>query len=73
MEVNMDNGAYLKYRQENPVVNTFLSTYEEVAMLPEKLTNEELVVVVVLIFLALYSVIALFTKYRKNKNSHQKT
>ena len=40
----MDNGAYLKYRNENPVVNTFITTYEHVTMFPEQLTNEEIVV-----------------------------
>lgn len=29
----MDNGAYEKYRQENPVVNTPLSTYEDIQIL----------------------------------------
>ena len=40
----MDNGAYMKYRNENPVVNTFITTYEHVTMFPEQLTNEEIVV-----------------------------
>ena len=34
----MDNGAYEKYRLENPVVNTLLTTYEHLTMFPEKLT-----------------------------------
>lgn len=30
----MDNGAYIEYLTEHPVVNTSVSTYEYVAMLP---------------------------------------
>ena len=36
----MDGGAaYLKYREENPVINTFITTYEHVTMFPEQLTE----------------------------------
>jgi len=31
----MDNGAYEKYKQEHPVVNTLLSTYDHITMFPE--------------------------------------
>ena len=48
----MDNGAFLKYRYENPVVNTFIKTYEHVTMFPEQLTNEEIVVLGIFGFLA---------------------
>ena len=52
----MDNGAYEKYRQENPVVNTFITTYEHVTMFPEQLTNEEIVLLVTFPLIALYAV-----------------
>lgn len=63
----MDNGAYLKYRNENPVVNTFITTYEHVTMFPEQLTNEEIVVLGVFGFLAVYVLIKLFIKIFKHK------
>ena len=53
----MDNGAYMKYRYENPVVNTFITTYEHITMFPEQLTNEEIVVIATFIFLAVYALI----------------
>ena len=41
----MDNGAaYLKYRQENPEINTFITTYEHLTMFPEQLTETEMIV-----------------------------
>ena len=49
----MDNGRYMQYRYENPVVNTFITTYEHITMFPEQLTNEEIVVLATFIFLAL--------------------
>ena len=52
----MDNGAYEKYRQENPVVNTFITTYEHITMFPEQLTNEEIVLLVTFPLIALYAV-----------------
>lgn len=55
----MDNGAYEKYRQENPIVNTFLTTYEHITLYPEQLTNEEIVLLVTLPTLALYAVVKL--------------
>ena len=63
----MDNGAYLKYRNENPVVNTFITTYEHVTMFPEQLTNEEIVVLGVFGFLTVYVLIKLFKKFFKHK------
>jgi hypothetical protein len=51
----MDNGAYEKYRQEHPVVNTLLSTYDHITMFPEQLTNEEIVLIVVLPLIAVYA------------------
>ena len=52
----MDNGAYEKYRQEHPVVNTFLSTYDHFTMFPEHLTNTEIVLLVTLPLIGLYAV-----------------
>lgn len=40
----MDNGAYEKYLKESPDVNVFTSTDDHITMFPEKLTNEEIVV-----------------------------
>ena len=59
----MDNGAYEKYRQENPVVNTLLSTYDHITMFPEQLTNEEIVLLVTLPLIALYAVGKLIYNY----------
>lgn len=64
----MDNGAYIKYMTEHPVVNTFISSYEYVTMLPEKLSNAELVLVISLPLIALYAVVNLFYKYFVKKN-----
>jgi hypothetical protein len=51
----MDNGAYEKFRQEHPVVNTLLSTYDHITVFPEQLTNEEIVLIVVLPLIAVYA------------------
>jgi hypothetical protein len=65
----MDNGAYIKYVTEHPVVNTFISSYEYVAMLPEQLSNTELVLVISLPLIALYAVVNLiYTYFFKKKN-----
>ena len=65
----MDNGAYEKYRQENPVVNTFISTYEHVTMFPDQLTNEEIVLLVTLPSIAVYAVVKLIIQnFFKNKD-----
>ena len=56
----MDNGAaYLKYRQENPVVNTFITTYEHITMFPEQLTKEEIILLVIFSLITLYAVVIL--------------
>jgi hypothetical protein len=52
----MDNGEYIKYIRENPVVNTLLSTYDHITMFPEQLSNEEIVLIVVLPLIALFAV-----------------
>jgi len=66
-EAVMDNGRYMQYRYENPVVNTFITTYEHVTMFPEQLTNEEIVVLAVFGFLAVYVLVKLFIKIFKHK------
>ncbi len=63
----MDNGAYEKYRQENPVVNTFITTYEHITVFPEQLTNEEIVLLVTFPLLALYAVGKLIFNHFFNK------
>jgi hypothetical protein len=66
----MDNGAYMKYRNENPVVNTFITTYEHITMFPEQLTNEEIVVIATFIFLAVYAFIKLLIRvFRHGKRN----
>lgn len=65
----MDNGAYEKYKQDNPVVNTFITTYEHVTMFPDQLTNEEMVLLVTLPAIALYAVVRLIIQhFFKNKD-----
>jgi hypothetical protein len=63
----MDNGAYQKYKQENPDVNTPLSTYDYLDEFVHTLTNAELVVCVVAVVLALIAIYKIFVK-RKGKN-----
>ena len=64
----MDNGAYEKYRLENPVVQTLLSTYDHITIFPEQLTNEEIVLLVTLPLIAIYAVGKLiYTHFFKKK------
>ncbi len=63
----MDNGAYQKYKQENPDVYTPLSTYDYIDQFVHTLTNAELVVCVVAIVLAVF---ALFKIFAKSKDKH---
>lgn len=68
----MDNGAYEKYRQENPVINTPLSTYEDVQIFVDHLTPVEQVVCAVALVLAVYAVIKVIGKLRhKNKSQDE--
>ena len=69
----MDNGAYAKYRQENPVVNTLLSTYEHVTMFPEQLTNEEIVVLTTFGVLAIYAIGKVIHRYVFKKKTHHES
>ena len=64
----MDNGAYAKYKQENPDVYTPLSTYDYIDEFVHTLTNAELVVCVVAVVLAAFAVYKIFAK-RKDKHS----
>jgi hypothetical protein len=64
----MDNGAYEKYKQENPDVYTPLSTYDYVDKFVHQLTNAELVVCGVAIALAIIAIYKIFTK-RKDQHS----
>ncbi len=63
----MDNGAYEKYKQENPDVYTPLSTYDYVDQFVHKLTNAELVVCEVAVVLAVF---ALYKIFARSKNKH---
>ena len=64
----MDNGAYEKYRQEHPVVNTLLSTYDHITMFPEQWSNQEIVLLITLPLIAMYTVGKLiFTHFFKKK------
>jgi hypothetical protein len=68
----MDNGAYEKYKQENPDVYTPLSTYEYVDKFVHQLTNAELVVCGVAIALAIVALVKLFTNHKKKSSEdHQ--
>jgi hypothetical protein len=64
----MDNGAYQKYKQENPDVNTPLSTYDYLDEFVHTLTNAELVVCVVAIVLALIAIYKIFSKPKGDKH-----
>lgn len=67
----MDNGAYQKYKQENPDVYTPLSTYDYVNQYVHTLTNAELVVCVVAIVLALIAVYKIFAKRKAKEKNHE--
>jgi len=64
----MDNGAYEKYKQENPDVYTPLSTYDYVDQFVHKLTMAELVVCGIAVVLAVFALYKIFAK-RKDKHS----
>lgn len=67
----MDNGAYQKYKQENPDVYTPLSTYDYIDKFVHTLTNTELVVCVVAIVLALIAVYKIFAKRKAKEKNHE--
>jgi hypothetical protein len=63
----MDNGAYEKYKQENPDVYTPLSTYDYVDQFVHQLTLTETIICVVAVALAVFAIYKIFAK-RKDKN-----
>ena len=63
----MDNGAYEKYKQENPDVYTPLSTYDYMDQFVHQLTPVELGVCVVAVVLAVFALYKIFAK-RKDKH-----
>lgn len=64
----MDNGAYEKYKQENPDVYTPLSTYDYLDQFVHQLTVTEWVVCVVAGLLAVFALYKIFIQ-RKDKPS----
>ncbi|MFY8178120.1 MAG: hypothetical protein ACOVKR_01840 [Limnohabitans sp.] len=67
----MDNGAYQKYKQENPDVNTPLSTYDYMNKFVHELTNAELVICVVAVTLALLAVYKIFANRKSKGENHE--
>ena len=68
----MDNGAYQKYKQENPDVYTPLSTYDYLDQFVHTLTNAELVVCVVAAVLAVFALYKIIFKRKdKHPDDHQ--
>jgi hypothetical protein len=61
----MDNGAYEKYRAENPVVNTPLSTYDYVELFVHEMTYTELAICGVAVVLAVYAIYKLATRGKR--------
>ncbi len=68
----MDNGAYEKYKQENPDVYTPLSTYDYLDQFVHQLTLSELLVCVIAGLLAVFAIYKLFAK-RKDKHPEDHT
>ena len=58
----MDNGAYARYRAENPSTNIFITTYEKVAFFPEEVTAVELIILVIFISISLYALFVICKK-----------
>ena len=68
----MDNGAYQKYKQENPDVYTPLSTYDYIDDFVHTLTNAELVVCGVAIALAVIAIYKILTRHKdKHSDDHK--
>jgi hypothetical protein len=59
----MDNGEYLKYIREHPVVNTFITTYDHISMFPEQLTNVEIILLVTLPLIAIFTIVRLIYQH----------
>jgi hypothetical protein len=64
----MDNGAYEKYRAENPVVNTPLSTYDYLELFVHEMTYTEIAICVVAAALAVYALFKLATRKKPPSN-----
>ena len=58
----MDNGAYEKYRAENPVVNTPLSTYDYLEFFVHEMTYTEIAICGIAVVLAVYALFKLATR-----------
>ena len=61
----MDNGAYEKYRADNPVVNTPLSTYDYLELFVHDMTYTELAICGAALVLAVYALYKLATGRKK--------
>ncbi len=66
----MDNGAYEKYKQENPDVYTPLSTYDYVDQFVHQLTTTELIVCIVAGLLAVFALYKIFAKRNDKKSEN---
>ena len=65
----MDNGAYEKYRTENPIVNTLLINLDKAVTEPEKLNHGEIAIVVIFLCLSAYAIVKLFLKYFRKRDA----
>ena len=68
----MDNGAYQKYKQENPDVYTPLSTYDYLDNYVHTLTNAEVVVCAVAIVLAAFALYKVLKKIITKRTDNPK-
>lgn len=68
----MDNGAYQKYKQENPDVYTPLSTYDYLDNYVHTLTNAEVVVCTVAVVLAAFALIKILKKLVNKRTDNPK-
>jgi hypothetical protein len=64
----MDNGAYEKYKQENPDVYTPLSTYNYIELFVHEMTVTEMVICGLAGVLVVYAIYKLFFQ-RKDKHT----
>ena len=68
----MDNGAYQKYKQENPDVNTPLSTYDYLDNYVHTLTNAEIVICAVAVLLTAFALYKVLEKiFSKRVDNHK--
>jgi hypothetical protein len=67
----MDNGAYEKYKLENPDVYTPLSTYDYLDQFVHHLTTAELIICVVAGVLAVYALYKILTRRKKPRNPNE--